>query len=188
MDTGLSILYGAEIPAEVIFKPITQLAGRGRWVYVIDGENSFRAYLIARYAREMKLEPRRTLDHVRVSRAFTCYQLTELTIKLNQMDIGQCAGIVCLGLLGTFYDENVTLLEAQRLLQQTITCLKVLAERLPVIITVRPPASQGQDRTRLLAVLLQQANVIRLLEGDRPDERLRQIPLMLSSGRSDGPH
>jgi Rad51 len=188
MDTGLSILYGAEIPAELIFKPITQLAGRGRWVYVIDGENSFRAYLIARYAREMKLEPRRTLDHVRVSRAFTCYQLTELAIKLNQMEIGQCSGIVCLGLLGTFYDEDVTLPEAQRLLQQVIKCLKALAERLPIIITVRPPVSSGQDRSRLLAVLLQQANFVRLLDHDRPDERPRQIPLMLQSGRSNGPH
>jgi hypothetical protein len=188
MDTGITLLYGAEIPAELIFKSIAQLAGRGQFVFVIDGENSFRAYLIAHYARELKLEPRRTLDHVRISRAFTCYQLTELMIKLNQMDIGQCSGIVCLGLLSTFYDEDVTLPEAQRLLQQVIVCLKALAERLPIIITVRPPVSPKQDRSRLLAVLLQHANVIRVLERDRPDEQPRQIPLMLQSGRSDGPH
>src|SRR5512135_2227457 len=188
MDTGLSLLYGVKIPAELIFKPIAQIAGHDRLVFVVDGENSFRAYLIARYARELRLSVQRTLSHVKVSRAFTCYQLTELVIKLGRLETGQCAGIVCLGLLGTFYDEDVNLPEAQRLLQQVIAQLEALAKRLPILITVRPPASTGQDRTRLVDVLLQHANTLHVLRDEPAGDRPIQIQLALKAGRPHGPH
>ncbi len=188
MTSGITVIYGVSIPSELIFKPIAQLAGHGQFVFVIDGENSFQAYRIASFARTMRLPPQRTLEQVRVSRAFTCYQLTELVVKLTRMEIDQCAGIVCLGLLNTFYDEDVTLPEAQRLLQQVMASLKSLAEQWSILITVRPPNSSGQERRRLLAVLMEHANVVRLLEHDQPDDSPSHIQLLLPIGRADGPH
>ena len=44
---------------------------------------SFRSYPIARYARDLKLDPRLALAQVQVSRAFTCYQLAEIVERLS---------------------------------------------------------------------------------------------------------
>ena len=184
MEHGLVLICGSDIPSELIFKPIAQLAGLGNPVYVVDGDNSFRSYLIARYAREMNLDPRHALTQVQVSRAFTCYQLAEIVERLDhRADTISCAGIVCLGLLGTLYDEDVAWSEAQRLLQEVIAHLKVLAEQWPVIVTVRPPSTKAQNRLRLIQVLMQQANVIRILEPELRYERSVQIPLRLNSGQ-----
>ena len=184
MENGIALLCGAHVPSGLIFKPIAQLAGSGRPVYVVDGDNLFRSYRIARYAREMNLDPRRALAQVQVSRAFTCYQLAEIVERLNRrVDTINCAGIICLGLLGTLYDEDVAFPEAQRLLQEVMTHLKLLAERWPVIVTVRPPSSKAQNRLGLVQLLMQHADVIRILEPDSRYDRSVQIPLRLSSGK-----
>ncbi len=184
MENGIALLCGAELPSELIFKPIAQLAGSGRLVYVVDGDNSFRSYRIARYARDLKYDPRLALAQVQVSRAFTCYQLTEIVERLSRrIETLNCVGIVCLGLLGTLYDEDVAWSEAQRLLQEVIAHLKVLAERWPVIVTVRPPSSKAQSRLGLIQVLMQQADAVQILQSDRHGERLVQIPLRLTAGK-----
>jgi hypothetical protein len=184
MEKGIALLCGADFPSELIFEPIAQLAGSGQLVYVVDGENSFRSYRIARYAREMNLDPRRALAQVQVSRAFTCYQLAEIVGRLShRAGTLTCAGIVCLGLLGTLYDEDVAWPEAQRLLQEVMTHLKSLAERWPVIVTVRPPPSKAQNRLGLIQVLMQQADVVRVLQPEPCYERSVQIPLRLGSGK-----
>jgi len=184
MENGIALLCGAHVPSGLIFKPIAQLAGSGRPVYVVDGDNLFRSYRIARYAREMNLDPRRALAQVQVSRAFTCYQLAEIVERLSRRaDSINCAGIVCLGLLGTLYDEDVAFPEAQRLLQEVMTHLKSLSERWPVLVTVRPPLSKARNRMGLIQVLMQQADVVRVLQLDLPYERSVQIPLRLISGK-----
>lgn len=186
MDTGLALIYGIDISGELIFKPIVQLAAHDRSIFVVDGENSFRSYRIARYAREMKLDSRTVLSNVRVSRAFTCYQLTELIVKLSRLNIDHCAGIICLGLLGTFYDEDVTLAEARRLLHEAIVQLKSLAEQVPVLITVRPPSVKVKDRLSLVNMLMQHVDEVRVLpSAERPSS---QLQLQLNAGRIDGPH
>ena len=183
MDNGIVLLCGVEIPSGLIFKPIAQLAGSGRPVYVVDGDNSFRSYHIARYARDLHLDPRLALAQVQVSRAFTCYQLAAIVERLShRADTINCAGIVCLGLLGTLFDEDIAWPEAQRLFQEVIARLKMLAKRWPVIVTVRPPSAKAQNRLGLIQVLMQHADVIRILEPEVHDERSTQIPFRLSSG------
>ena len=184
MENGIALLCGAEIPSGLIVKPIAQLAGSGKPVYVVDGDNSFRSYLIARYAREMNLDPRLALAQVQVSRAFTCYQLTEIVERLSRRaDSVNCAGIVCLGLLGTLYDEDVAWPEAQRLLREVMTHLKALSDRWLVLVTVRPPPSKARNRLGLIQALMQQADAIRSLQLDPHFERPAQIRLRLSPGQ-----
>jgi hypothetical protein len=184
MENGIALICGAEIPSSLIFKPIAQLAGSGQPVYVVDGDNSFRSYPIARYARDLKLDPRLALAQVQVSRAFTCFQLTEIVERLgHRAETLSCAGIVCLGLLGTLYNEDVAWPEAQRLLREVIAHLKVLAERWPVIVTVRPPSSKAQNRLGLIQLLMQRAHVVRVLPLDPRYELPAQVPLRLGIGK-----
>lgn len=189
MENGLALLYGTDIPSELVFKPIARLAGLGSPLYVVDGDNSFRSYLIARYARVMRLDPRLALAQVQVSRAFTCYQIATIVERLSrQVDTADCvsvncAGVVCLGLLGTFYDEDVAWSEAQRLLQEVIAHLKSLAKRRPVLVTVRPPSSKARNRLGLIQVLMQQADFIQVRQLDPHSQRPTQIPLRLKAGK-----
>ena len=189
MENGLALLCGTVIPSELVFKPIARLAGLGSPLYVVDGDNSFRSYLIARYARVMRLDPRLALAQVQVSRAFTCYQIATIVERLSrQVDTADCvsvncAGVVCLGLLGTFYDEDVAWSEAQRLLQEVIAHLKSLAKRRPVLVTVRPPSSKARNRLGLIQVLMQQADFVQVRQLDPHSQRPTQIPLRLKAGK-----
>ncbi len=182
MNHGIALLCGNDIPRDWVFGPMAQMAGRGQSVLVVDGENQFRSYLVARYARAQGLDPRTALDRVRLSRAFTAYQLTELiTNQLAPQADAACGGIVCLGLLGTLYDEDLTPAEAQRLLQAITAQLKTLALRLPILITVRPPPRAVQDRIRLARALVQQADFVYVLQPGAPVAPPTQLPLWSGS-------
>ena len=189
MENGLALLCGTDIPSELVFEPIARLAGLGSPMYVVDGDNSFRSYLIARYARAMSLDPRLALTQVQVSRAFTCYQLAAIVERLSQCadsadSVGlDCAGIVCLGLLETFYDEDVAWSEAQRLLQEVIAHLKSLAKRRLVLVTVCPPSSRAHNRSGLIQSLMQQADFVQVLPLAPRSRRPTQIPLRLKAGK-----
>ena len=184
MEKGLALLCGNDIPSELIFKPIAQIAGCGGSVFVVDGENSFRSYLIARYARALTLDPRFALANVHISRAFTCYQLVETVSRLGcRADTTGCAGIVCLGLLETFYDEDITMPEAQRLLRDVSVHLKSLADRFPVFVMVRPPRSKVRNRLVLIQVLAHGADAVRVVPSHPQSQLPAQIPLTLKPGR-----
>jgi len=183
MQKGIALLGGVEIPNEFIFKPIAAMAGHGARVFVLDGENSFRSYAVARYARALGLNPRHALAQVRVARAFTCYQMTDLVAKVSARAGAADAAIVCLGLLGTFYDEDVPLSDARRLLQNTIAELKKLAEDFPILITVRPPPLKAKARVALVYALAQQADTIRWLHPDPGNALPVRMPLMLEAGK-----
>jgi hypothetical protein len=132
----------------------------------------------------MNLDPRLTLANVHISRAFTCYQLVETVSRLDRRaDTTGCAGIVCLGLLETFYDEDITLSEAQRLLRDVIAHLKSLANRLPVFVTVRPPREKVRNRLVLIQMLAHGADIVRIVPLHPQSKLPAQIPLTLKSGR-----
>ncbi len=172
MEKGIALFCGNDIPRDWIFGPVAHIAGSGQTVVIVDGENSFRSYLVARYARAQGLDARTALARVQVSRAFTAYQLTELvTTKLSlfletapHRDIPRCGAIVCLGLLGTLYDEDLPPSEAHRLLKNITAQLKHLAQHLPIVITVRPPPREAPGRIALARALVRQADFVYMLE------------------------
>ena len=183
MQKGIVLLGGAEIPSELIFKPIAAMAGNNQRVFVLDGENSFRSYAVARYARTLGRNPRQVLENVNIARAFTCYQMTDLVAKVSARTGATDAAIVCLGLLGTFYDEDVPLSDARRLLQNVIAELKRLAEDFPILITVRPPPLKAKPRVELVYALMQQADTIRLLTPEGGRALSARIPLLIEEGK-----
>ena len=56
----------------------TQLRGLKSNVVFIDGGNTFRLYQIAQLAQIHHLNPKKVLDNIYISRAFTAYQATSL--------------------------------------------------------------------------------------------------------------
>jgi len=115
---------------------------------VLDGGNRFNAYTVARAARGR----RDILEHITVSRAFTCYQV----LSLLESTPSTQAPFVVLDLLNTFYDESVQIGERKRLLRSCIAHLERLAvpsapRGAEAALKVRGQADGGLRPPRLVA-------------------------------------
>ncbi|HUS85301.1 MAG TPA: hypothetical protein VMX56_09150 [Anaerolineales bacterium] len=164
LQPRLSLFWGAHTPTRALLAYITVLAARGHRVSVFDGGNRFDGYFVARLARRLSSDPRATLEHIRLSRAFTCFQLAELVktaptgLGAQESDTVPGSGapapgpsvLFVLDMLTTFYDESVSLSDAERLLTNTISHLKRLASTGPVIVGAREPRVLVKERWSLL--------------------------------------
>lgn len=166
------LLYGDTALTRLALFGITRLALERRIIWVLDGANSFDAYFIARLARGLGCAPAEILARVRLSRAFTCYQMSELAMhKLAQSIAAESAAILCLGLIETFFDEDIRVGEAVRLLELTLAALADLARRgHTIIITAREP-SIG-ERAMLFEMLKAAAQVVRHIHAPIEPARL----------------
>ncbi len=123
------------------------LALRGP-VRVIDGGNHFDAYQVARHIRRQTPHVDEALEHIAIARASTCYQVVRLLTETAVTTAPQLA----FDLLTTFYNENVTAAESQRLLHIAIDQLQRLRQQAPLVISVRPP--QQPARINLVRSLM----------------------------------
>lgn len=168
----LSLFWGAETTARTLLAVATALAGRGQPVRIFDGGNRFDGYFVARLARQLvgnldlrpPADPHVLLGRIRLSRAFTCFQLAEL--------IGNAPAcpepLFVLEMLSTFYDESVPLADSERLLAMTIAHLKRLAAAGPVIVGAREPQTLVKDRWALLDRLQAASDAAWLLRPPQP--------------------
>jgi hypothetical protein len=150
---GLSALYGPDsVPLALALT--AQIALR-RPVWVIDGGNRFDALWLAEYIARGGQAPEPVLARINVSRAFTCHQMAERILSLPP----EAAPLVILHLLDTFYDENVPITEARRLLNALWPVLRRRSRSVPVALTVHPPRSERvADRECFYAGILRRAD------------------------------
>ncbi|MCJ7550699.1 MAG: hypothetical protein MUQ30_13580, partial [Anaerolineae bacterium] len=93
-------------------------------------------YPVARAARRYTADLTGALARIRLSRAFTCYQMVELLADTPADGMPT----LVIDLLATFYDDNVQLTESQRLLFVCIPHLQRLSQFAPVVVSAKPPA------------------------------------------------
>jgi len=163
---GLAALYGPDsVPLALA---LTAQIALQRPVWVIDGGNRFDALWLAEYVARSGRAPEPVLARINISRAFTCHQMAEriLSLPTPGSDPGPEAGageaiapLVILHLLDTFYDENVPITEARRLLNALWPVLRRRSRSVPVAITLRPPRSERvADREGFYSGILQRAD------------------------------
>jgi len=150
---GLAALYGPDsVPLALALT--AQIALR-RPVWVIDGGNRFDALWLAEYAASGGHAPEPVLARINISRAFTCHQMAERILSLP----AEAAPLVILHLLDTFYDENVPITEARRLLNALWPVLRRRSRSVPVALTLRPPHSERvADREGFYSGILRRAD------------------------------
>jgi len=174
----LSLFWGSQAPTRSLLTAATTIAAHGLPVRLFDGGNSFDGYFVARLARRLVLaarpgpgpaDPYDVLDRMRLSRAFTCFQLAEL---IESAPAGP-EPLFVLDLLATFYDESVPLRDSERLLATTLSHLRRLAAVGPVVVGAREPQTLVKERWLLLDQLQTAADAAWMLRSPAPEPVLQ---------------
>ncbi len=119
------------------------MAGGEIDVIVLDGANGFDPYLVSSFARKALISPERLLKKIRIARAFTCYQMATLVERLalllrssspfrrlpeGRREGGGAVGVILLGPITTFLDEDVPEREVGPLFERTLRKMEGMAE------------------------------------------------------------
>ena len=133
------------------------MAGKGIDVTVLDGANGFDPYMVSSLARKTVIPPEKLLKKIRIARAFTCYQMATLVERLElllhreraaqpeflppssrRLPAGQergAVGVILLGPITTFLDEDVPEREVEPLFERTLKKIEAMAaERVPFFL------------------------------------------------------
>ncbi|MBI4462705.1 MAG: hypothetical protein HY653_07360 [Acidobacteria bacterium] len=134
---------------------------RKQQVLFLDGANCFSPLRVARFARERRIPPAEFYERIRVARAFTCFQLEELIVRLPRALRCFPAQVVMItGLPDLFYDEDVGAGEAALSYRKTLAALRSLLEQ-PLAVAVfsgGSPVVPESGRSRFFPHLVQQAS------------------------------
>ncbi len=130
----------------LILQSLCIRAARGERLSLVIGDNHFDAYRLARLVRAHGFDPAALVPHIELSRPFTCYQLQHRIFSLDAQNQAACDALYVIGLLETFYDEDVKEGEAVRLLAQTLARLKSIAAKgLPILLSMALPKLPGRE-------------------------------------------
>jgi hypothetical protein len=147
-ERGLSVYYGcSEIPRLSHYFLPRLLLSKKRILY-LDGANKISPLLIARFARERGLDPSIFNNLVRVSRAFTCFQLMELVRRVPKVLDTFCADVLIVTALpDLFFDEDVQDRPARASFEHALEGLQVIAP-LPLSVAVFSDATSFKTKRR----------------------------------------
>lgn len=139
---GLAVYHGCPETLRLFHYFLPQALLAGRQILCLDGANRFDPLLISRFARQRGVAPASFNQHLRVARAFTCFQLTELLRRVPRALHSFAADVLVLTAFPDLYfDEDVrdaaaavSCHEALRHLETILRC------RLPVAVFSDAPS------------------------------------------------
>lgn len=108
-------------------------------LHVIVAGNRFDAHQLARVIRRHAPSVDQTLNRIQQARPFTCYQVIAL-LENTQVSMP----VIILDMLTPFYDDSVTDADSVRLVTAAMAQLQRLAQHVPVLVTLRPPATPAR--------------------------------------------
>ena len=130
-----------------------QLGGLQSSVIFVDGGNTFRLYQIAQLAQIHHLNPKKVLDNIYISRAFTAYQTAALIKDQLRETIQKYNAklVIISDIAGFFLDKDVAEDEAQRIFSQVTTYLSNFARETQTIVLAIYPPHLDTERNELSA-------------------------------------
>lgn len=149
LPNQLIVVFGPHGGASAMLDLAAQLSLRTP-LYVLDCGNRSNMYRVANTLRFLTNDPVAMLKNIRLSRAFTCYQVVAL---LEKIPPGSDLPVLVLDLLSTFMDESVRVQEAELLFGNALQCLKRISSSAPVVVSARPLLSISAERMGLLESL-----------------------------------
>jgi hypothetical protein len=170
-EQGLAVFHGHPDVPRLFHYFLPRLIARGRPVLCLDGANRFDPLLIARFARERGVEAAVFNERIRVARAFTCFQLTELLVRAPRwLEKFPARAVVVTALPDLYFDEDVREREAAASFQRALEALRALQRQGALATAVFCDAGSFQTpRKRFFAQLLARTDQVSrfvLEEGD----------------------
>ena len=168
---ALTLYYGCPEMPRLSHYFLPRVLHEEKKILYLDGANQISPLLIARFARERGLDPSVFNCLVRVSRAFTCFQLTELIRRVPKfLETFDPNVLIVTALPDLFFDEDVRDREARASFEHALEGLGKLAT-LPLSIAVFSDATSFKTSRRdFLPRLCKQANEVVKVEARPGDE------------------
>lgn len=135
-ERGIAVFYGPGNVPKLSHYFLPRLLLQGKRVLFLDGANSANPRLLARLARERRVPFEQFNRQVQIARAFTCFQLTELIVRVPRF-LGDFPAdiLVVTALPDLYFDEDVRDWDARVALEQALGSLDRLA-RQPLAISI----------------------------------------------------
>src|ERR1700687_317622 len=170
-DRALTLYYGCPEMPRLSHYFLPRVLHEERKILYRDGANQISPLRMARFARERGLDPSVFNCLVRVSRAFTCFQLTELIRRVPKfLETFDPNVLIVTALPDLFFDEDVQDREARASFEHALEGLGKLAA-LPLSIAVFSDATSfNTSRRDFLNRLCKQANQVVKVEVRPGDE------------------
>jgi hypothetical protein len=168
---ALTVYYGCPEMPRLSHYFLPRVLHEEKKILYLDGANQISPLLIARFARERALDPSVFNCLVRVSRAFTCFQLTELIRRVPKfLETFDANVLIVTAVPDLFFDEDVRDREARASFEHALEGLGKLAT-LPLSIAVFSDATSFKTSRRdFLQRLCKQANEVVKVEARPGDE------------------
>jgi hypothetical protein len=145
-DCSLSVFYGCPEIQRLSHYFLPRILLSHRRVLYLDGANQISPLLIARFARERSLEPSALNRLIRIARAFTCFQLTELIRRVPKVLRTFSADVLIVTALPDLYfDEDVQDRPARASFEHALEGLRDLAP-LPLSVAVFSDATSFKTK------------------------------------------
>jgi hypothetical protein len=152
------LFYGDSVLFQLSLTMASYALACGSSIAVVDGGNEFNVHLIARFARQRRLNADDLLERIFISRGFTCYQMEQAVVhKLPEFlrSVNARTAMV-FGLLETFYDDQAPFREVQQILRRVLEALEAMKrEGISILVACLKrnvlPAERNQLFTTLAA-------------------------------------
>jgi len=147
-EHSFTVLYGCAEIQRLAHYFLPRILLRQKRVLYLDGANQISPLLIARFARERGLEPSALNALIRIARAFTCFQLTELIRRVPKVLATFHADVLIVTALpDLFFDEDVQDRPARASFEHALEGLRELAP-LSLSIAVFSDATSFKTKRR----------------------------------------
>jgi hypothetical protein len=155
IESQILVLFGhASELHSLVLQSLYLRASRGERLGVIVGDNRLNDYALARLARGRGFDPSAVLAQIEFSRPFTCHQLHHCVLDLVGERIDTWRALYVLGLLDTFWDEDIRYAEATQLLGDILARLRqIAAQNRSVLVTLSLPPAETTRQDMIARVL-----------------------------------
>jgi hypothetical protein len=147
-NRALTVFYGCPEMPRLSHYFLPRLLFAKKQILYLDGANQISPLLLARFARERGVEPSTVNSLIRVARAFTCFQLTELVRRVPKtLERFSADVLIVTGLPDLYFDEDVRDREARASFEHALEGLATVAP-LSLSIAVFSDATSFKTKRR----------------------------------------
>src|SRR6266571_127209 len=147
-NQGLTVFYGCPEMPRLSHYFLPRLLFAKKQILYLDGANQISPLLLARFARERGVDPSSVNSLIRVARAFTCFQLTELVRRVPKtLEKFPADVLIVTALPDLYFDEDVRDREARASFEHALEGLRNIAP-LSLSIAVFSDATSFKTKRR----------------------------------------